>query len=1515
MTRIGGALPVGPSVPEGRSGRRGRLGGAALLGLGLLAAGLAGLLSAGGASTPSSVVAPSAATATPQQERAARQTLASLPLRFERNVGQTDAQVRYLARGQGFALFLTPREAVLSLTEPGTDGGRPGSGGDPASEGAVVRMRLAGANPHPAIAAAKPLGAKSNYFIGNERHVGVSNYREVTYSGVYPGIDVTWHGRQGAFEYDFMVAPGADPSRIALDFKGAERMSIDGSGDLLLKTAAGTLRQPQPVVYQRTAGGRRAVAGRYVLLADQRVGFRVGAYDRSRTLVIDPVITYSTYAGGISNGGVQDQGADVAVDGAGNAYIAGNTQSLDFPTTAGAHRTTYPAGAGSVAFVMKVDTTAAGPDSLRYSTFLGGASGSTDANGIAVDGSGNAYVTGLAFSTAFPSVSPLPGSTCDPAPSGNSGAGFVTKVNPAGSDLAYSTCLGSPAMGSVGSDVAVDATGAAYVTGFTFGGFPTTAGAFQSSIGGATDAFVAKLQPMASAGLAYATYLGGTSDEGASDIALDGANNVYVTGVALAGFPTTAGAFQTVNAGGSDPFVAKLNTAAAGAASLVYSTYLGGSADDPFVEFFPGADPPEGGIAVLSGSAYVTGNTESSDFPTQGALQGSNAGGQDAFVAKLNTAGTGLAYSTYLGGAGFDNGLDVAVDAAGSAHVFGGIFNSSFPTADPLPGSSCATGSNGAFVSKLNPSGSAFSYSTCIPGATTSSVGGGIAVDAAGDAYAVGTTLGGGIDGSDDLEIVNGFQEQRITLRDAFLVRVAPSAARPRVGALAPRGGPTSGETRVAISGQRFTGTTAVSFGGTPASSFTVDSDSQITAVAPARAAGRTFVTVTNGAGSSPARSTLAAYSYGEGGWKATAPIPTARRVGHAATLLADGRVLVTGGRAQCPSSPCTVLSSAQLYDPRTGTWTTTENMATARIRHTATLLPNGRVLVAGGFTNGAPFTSITSAEIYDPASGTWSPAASMGLSRQGHTATLLAGPTSVCGTNCGKVLVAGGSAPAHAPRNTSELYDPASNTWAPTGLLAATRSLHTAAAIPVGPASVCGSRCGRVLVSGGFHSAGAPPSELYDPLVGTWSAPTGGPAGADRTAISSNTLLSGRVVAAGGGCFETVPGLTSDSQMFDPAAGTWAATGLLAGGRASHASAALPNGKMLVAGGYATCQGSYHTSAEVFDPGMGAAGGYRPGGALQVGRGTDSYTGGPTATLLSSDPTTFAAGASCGENCGRVLIVGGTGSKIAELYTPPPAISGGSGSGSTAGGTAVTITGTGLNNGLRAVRFGSTPAASFTADSYGQITALSPAHDAGTVDITVVTEGGEARRSNAFTYSTPPPPPPPGQTPPGEEPPAVTPPITMPPLSVTPLTALQDLLAPNVSGFGLNRSVFAVGPNRTPISGSAAQVRRGTTFRYTLSEAATVRIAIGARRSGRRRAGRCVAPSRRLRRARRCTRLVARGTLTRTSRAGANRVAFSGRVGSRALRPGRYQARITATDAARNVSRPRTVFFRIVRR
>lgn len=664
-----------------------------------------------------------------------------LPLAFERNQGQTDAHVRFLAHTRESTLCLTPSEAVFRMpvrSAPRTYEalGKRASRSEARVLPGTIRMQVMGGNPHAQALEEQPLAGRANYFFGSDPgrwQTDVPTFGRVRFREVYRGVDLVYYGDRQRLEYDFVVAPYADPKQIRLHFAGAQEVHLNPAGDLIVQTPDGALTWRRPTVYQRRAGGAHvAVPSRFRLMrrlhGGAEVAFALGRYDVARPLVIDPVLLYSTYLGGSAlHGG--DFANDIAVDDSGSAYITGYTGSLDFPVSASYQRGNR-SGAGITAFVAKLDPTGA---ALLYATYLGG-SRQDNANAIAVDGSGSAYITGRAFSGDFPTTSGAFQRTLKADHNA-----FVTKLSPSGSALVYSTYLGGSRSDSAVA-IAIDGAGHAFVTGHTISSdFPTTAGALQTvnrSPGGG-NAFVTELDPTG-AKLLYSTYLGGSSPAGdfGKAITVDSSGSVYLLGDAFsADLPVTSGAYQKTHTAlnSSNAFVAKFNPVGT---ALVYSTYLGGSGTDN-----------GNSIGVDSaGQAYVAGNTLSTDFPTtSGAFQRAvrtKAGVVNAYVTRLSAAGDRLLYSTYLGGSAETYTYHLAIDPQGEAYITGYTDATDFPTtvgAYRRSGVGATIGKTHSYVARLNAAGSALIYSTYL-GGTGGDYASSLALDSRGAAYITGYT-------------------------------------------------------------------------------------------------------------------------------------------------------------------------------------------------------------------------------------------------------------------------------------------------------------------------------------------------------------------------------------------------------------------------------------------------------------------------------------------------------------------------------------------------------------------------------------------------------------------------------------------------------------------------------------------------------------------------------------------------------------------------------------------------------
>ena len=694
---------------------------------------------------------------------------------FEANQGQAPTEVKFLAKGPVYSLFLTPNEAILQLrrikhqqqtcglSEPGGPFIVPAPQPD-----ATLRIQFNGVNSVVVMVGEDELTSKVNRFRGSAPanwHTNIPTYAKVRYKDVYPGIDLVFYGRnQNQLEWDIIVAAGADPSQIMFSIEGADQVQLDTQGDLILHTGDDRVRLRKPYIYQIKDGARYDIAGQYHIIANNeatestcrnwQIAFELGDYDQGHTLVIDPILSYSTYLGGSGS----DQAYGIAVDPAGNVYVTGFTWSSDFPTldpmrdAKSAHN--YEA------FISKLDPNGV----IIYSTYLGGYWQSVG-NSITVDAKGNAYVTG-STGGEFPTVNPIF------TYKGGEDI-FVAKLNPTGSALVYSTFIGGYSNDS-GRSIAVDSEGNAYITGFTTSpDFPVTPNAPQlthsgyESLENNMDAFVAKINAAGSA-LVYATFLGGTKNDSAAGIAVDQKGNAYVAGSTCSlDFPMTAKAFQPQYGGGyADFFIVKLNTEGS---VVLYSTFLGGSEPDLGDLYYGGGTC----IAVdQDGHAYITGTTWSNDFPIKNPLQPTR-GNINAFVTKLNADGSDTVYSTYLGGRAWAWGNGLAVDPAGCTYVTG-VTAGGFPAVNAIQtvfGGPDAYSSRDAFVAKLDPDGSSLVYSTYL-GGNGADRGNAIAVDTYGNAYVAGQTL------STNFPTINAWQtvyggDAQSTTGDAFVAKLS----------------------------------------------------------------------------------------------------------------------------------------------------------------------------------------------------------------------------------------------------------------------------------------------------------------------------------------------------------------------------------------------------------------------------------------------------------------------------------------------------------------------------------------------------------------------------------------------------------------------------------------------------------------------------------------------------------------------------------------------------------------------
>jgi hypothetical protein len=710
---------------------------------------------------------------------------AALPLAFEPNVGQTDSQVKYLARGRGYSLFLTSTSAYFAVPVPSQparvnsprpeidlaavkrDGHHATAASERHTAVASIEMDLIGSNPQPHISAGNQLPGLTNYILGRDPskwRSGIAHYGQVRYHDVYPGVDLAYHGAaqvptQGVeaqandkFEFDFLINPGASPDAVRLGFRGPKGLRTGVSGDLVIASAAGDLHLHRPFAYQELNGKRQSIDARFVIHADNRVSFALGNYDRNRQLVIDPTVTYSTYLGG----SMEDDGNAIAVDGSGNAYITGQTDSTDFP----AHGGVVATAGGFDVFVTELNPLGA----IVFTTLVGG-SGDDIGNAIAVDTNSSPagiYIAGQTGSSDFPTTS----SVVQPTFFTGVSHGFVSKISSDGSTLLWSTFVeGSGGDGALGLAIVRDASVPTDDDVFVVGNTQSTdlgsrtpgtngtvnplpqGGSLNNGAGanGSVDGFIAKLSN-GGAQYLFLSYLGGSSDDVAFGVALDPTGKIYVAGQTSSEdfYTTPANVFQPqcgtdghCNASGGnvvdDAFVVAISSA--NPPAYIYSTYLGGEAkDDAFAV-----------AADSSGNAYITGQTFSTSFPTKNPLTGLSTlvGTQNAFVASLNSAGTALNYSTYLGGKGSEAGDSIAVDSNAIAYVTGYTTSTDFPVTSTTTFGGGGSFGRDAFLSELSLGGTTLSlpFSTYLGGSGDEDIlSGGVTVDAFGRVYVTGDT-------------------------------------------------------------------------------------------------------------------------------------------------------------------------------------------------------------------------------------------------------------------------------------------------------------------------------------------------------------------------------------------------------------------------------------------------------------------------------------------------------------------------------------------------------------------------------------------------------------------------------------------------------------------------------------------------------------------------------------------------------------------------------------------------------
>jgi hypothetical protein len=841
------------------------------------------------------VVNPLAPVRNAAQRSQVRASLDALPLAFEANQGQTDARVKYLARGNGYTVFLTGNDTVFALnaSHAGSAAGKystaPTRREAETATAAAIHMKLVGANQQAQIVAGKQLPGRTNYFIGNNPSKwqrDVKQYATVSYREVYPGVNLAFHGQQRQVEFDFIVAPEASVTPIRFDVTGTKRISTDAAGNLVLSSAAGDVLLHKPVAYQEKDNTRQPVDARFAVEANNTVRFELGNYDRSQELVIDPSLSYATYLGGAS----EDEVFGIAVDPSGNVYATGESDSTAmFPGG------NVPSADGFDAFVTKLTPSGA----LSYTTFVGGTS--TDSGlAIAVDSNGAAYITGVTESADFPVTTgaaqttqtglgtnctnkKVTGAACSDA--------FAVKLSSTGSSV-WATFIGGQ-NDDHGYAIALDGNGNVWVAGDTFSSsfYPvqhaTTVltSSFNNGVAQSPpsdDGFVVEISPNGSAPFLYATYLGGSAGDQINGIAIDGSNNVYVAGeTASTDFPVTSGAYQTTcgsdgncNAHlGSvyyDAFVTKLvngkysNTGG-------YSTYIGGSSDD-----YAFAIAVDG-----SGDAYITGQTSMDDTTTTPAVPYPTTNGAfsttynasataNGFVTELNPAGSALVYSTFLGGSTQDFGGGIAVDQSKNAYVSGTTLSTDFPTTSnatqtKLNGNG-TTGHSDAFVTEVLAGGATLGFSSYLGGsgdenANASGSVGTVAVDSSNNVW-----VGGSTDSSSDFPVTSNAAEGTYggNPYDGFVAQIANySMAATAPASVAPGSSGSSTVTLSSIFGNspQVTLSCAVTGSGSPLPSCSSSNAFSTNPVTPTSAGATSTLTITT-TGAAAAMSRSAGFIY-----------------------------------------------------------------------------------------------------------------------------------------------------------------------------------------------------------------------------------------------------------------------------------------------------------------------------------------------------------------------------------------------------------------------------------------------------------------------------------------------------------------------------------------------------------------------------------------------------------------------------------------------------------------------------
>ncbi len=700
--------------------------------------------------------------------RTATATTPRIPVYFIANRGQMKEQVAYYAQGQRYAFYFTAEALVMRLDQ------------------ALLSTHFSGAKTVIPIGK-RPTRARVNDFTGDDParwRASVPTYGEVVYPSLYPGIDLHYTGQDGGLKYTFTLQPGADPAQIRLALEGNDGLILDADGNLRIQVAGRVLQDERPTAYQWIEGRRVDVPISFVIYTPHSYGFRLPAgYDAHYPLIIDPSLDYASFLGGSESENI----VDIAVDDEGYVYVTGSTRSTDFPTTPGAYAPTHAGGTCGDpfmgyypcddAFVLKLDPRQSGADALVYSTFLGG-SDVDHGSAIALDSAGHVYVKGSTFSTDFPTVNAYQ-AQCSNDCQNRKGDFFLAKLSPAGDSLLYATYLGGSEAAASYDGLAADDAGRAYITGYTSSSdFPTSPGAWQPNFAGENwDGIVAGFDTTqaGAASLLYASYLGGSGDEIVNDLTLDAEGNLYLGGYTDSpDLPITPGAFQPAIVSVQDNFVIKLRP---DGSAPIYATYIGGSS------YY---DRMHGMAMNAAGEVCVTGDTKSTDWPvTDNAHRPDYEGSFEAYLTCLNATGTGLTYSTYLGGSKADYAYDVVMGADGQAYITGYTSSQDFPTADPIQ--PAHAGGTDAFISQFDLATGALRFSTYLGGSDADwnegdywDVSWAIAQDAEGYLYIAGFTT------SDDFPVTDDAYQSAIAgeEQDALIAKLDP---RPSVYTIAGR--------------------------------------------------------------------------------------------------------------------------------------------------------------------------------------------------------------------------------------------------------------------------------------------------------------------------------------------------------------------------------------------------------------------------------------------------------------------------------------------------------------------------------------------------------------------------------------------------------------------------------------------------------------------------------------------------------------------------------------------------------